>query len=156
MQRAIPIIGILLVLILSGIPTILSFDSYCINQIENNNEVDWWLMFHHDIGHSGYSTSATPETYNIKWISSYGSAYSSPAVANGKVFKGKHNGIVYCLNADTGMKIWEFTSEDSISIFPTVADGKLYISSDYFKLYCLDSDTGEKMVSERRLPDLNR
>jgi len=72
---------------------------------------------HHDIGHSGYSTSTTPETYNIKWISSYGFAISSPAVANGKVYIGNHNGNVYCLNADTGMKIWEFKSEDSISIF---------------------------------------
>ena len=144
-QRTILIIGIILILILSGIPTILSFDGYNITQFENNNDIDWWPMFRHDLIHTGYSTSTAPDTNTIRWRYTTGFLVdSSPAVADGKVYIGSGDGKVYCLNADTGGKIWDcIISYGEYYSSPAVADGKVYIggSSDG-KVYCLNAGTG--------------
>ena len=44
-QRTIPIIGVILILILSGIPTILSLDSYSVNQIGTVNSGDFFSFY---------------------------------------------------------------------------------------------------------------
>jgi outer membrane protein assembly factor BamB len=56
-------------------------------------------MFHHDLSHSGYSTSTTPKTNQTLWNYTTGSAvFSSPAVADGMVFIGSYDRNVYALN----------------------------------------------------------
>ena len=57
--------------------------------LTSSGSQDYWPMFHHDLQHSGYSTSAAPKTNNTIWsYSTNGNVYSSPAVANGKVYVG--------------------------------------------------------------------
>ena len=70
------------------------------------------------------------------------SSYSSPAVVNGKVYIGSTNGKIYCLNADDGTELWNFSTGGSIFSSPTVADGYVYIGSHSRKVYCINADTG--------------
>jgi outer membrane protein assembly factor BamB len=70
------------------------------------------------------------------------SYYSSPAVADGKVYVGSENGGVYCLNATTGAYIWSYPTGGEVSSSPAVADGKLYVGSEDFNVYCLNATTG--------------
>ena len=56
---------------------------------EETTGIDWWPMFHHDLNHTGYSTSTGPETNNVLWSYETGdSVSSSPAVVDGKVYLG--------------------------------------------------------------------
>jgi len=73
-----------------------------------------------------------------------GNEESNPTVINDKVYVGSSNHKVYCLDANTGLKLWTFLTNDFVYSSPAVAYGKVYIGSNNCKLYCLDADTGEK------------
>ena len=97
-------------------------------------EVDWWPMFHHDLSHSGYSTSTAPNTNNTIWnYTTDDSVFSSPAVVDGKIYFGSDK--VYCLDALTGAHIWNYTTGISGFSSPAVADGKVYVGSHDHKIY---------------------
>jgi outer membrane protein assembly factor BamB len=106
--------------------------------------VDWWPMFHHDLAHTGYSTSTAPNTNQILWTYTTGSTIvlSSPAVADGEVFIGSYDHRVYCLNAWTGAYIWSYETGSSVFSSPAVANGKVYVGSNDNKVYCLNASTG--------------
>jgi len=116
------------------------------NQI-NESSTDWWPMFHHDLNHSGYSTSIGPNTNHILWISKIGDDVStSPSVADGRVYLGSRDTNVYCLNAETGEKIWSYTTGDLIYwSSPAVIDGRVFIGSENGRVFCLNAETGEKI-----------
>jgi len=117
-----------------------------IQELYTQGGTDWWPMFHHDLSHTGYSTSTGPGTNNVLWTYDTGDIlYSSPAVANGNVYVGSSNCKVFCLNADTGAKIWEYTTAGSVFSSPAVANGNVYVGSNDDKMYCLNADTGEKI-----------
>lgn len=113
---------------------------------------DDWSMFRHDPEHSGYSTSRAPLTNQTLWsqtigdIADFSYIFSSPAVADGKVYFGSIDGKVYCLNAATGAFVWNYTIGSIVVSSPAVADGKVYIGTyDIYsdgKVYCLNADTG--------------
>jgi outer membrane protein assembly factor BamB len=92
-----------------------------------------WTMFRHDPQHTGYSTSAAPNTNEIKWI--YNTATeidSSPAVANGRVIVGLSNGNVVALNSTTGERLWLYeTGAGSNSIWssPAIDSDRTYIGT---------------------------
>lgn len=39
---------------------------------------DWWPMFHHDLRHTGYSTSKVPKTNNTAWTFTTGEPHDWP------------------------------------------------------------------------------
>jgi len=105
--------------------------------------IDWWPMFHHDLSHTGYSTSTAPNTNNTIWnYPTDDNVYSSPAVVDGKVYVGSDDRKVYCLNASTGAHIWNYTTGSFVRSSPAVDDGKVYVGSYDNKTYCLDATTG--------------
>jgi len=78
-----------------------------------------------------------------------GRVYSSPAVADGKVYVGSDDNKVYCLPADDpngdgviddNEVIWSYTTLDDVFSSPAVAYGKVYVGSDDNKVYCLPAD----------------
>ena len=94
--------------------------------------VDWWPMFHHDLTHSGYSTSPASLTNQTLWTFTTGDAISaSPAVMNNVVYEGSWDGNVYALNAQTGSKIWSYnTHGQAVESSPAVANGIVYFGAD--------------------------
>jgi len=108
-----------------------------------SGSVDWWPMFHHDLDHTGYSTSKAPKTNQTWWTYTTGKEVtSSPAVADGRVFIGSDDDEVYALNATTGALIWSYTTGDYVHSSPAVADGKVYVGSKDKNVYCLNASTG--------------
>jgi len=107
-----------------------------------------WPMFHNNLGHTGYSESPAPATNKTQWTYTTGDGvYSSPAVADGKVYVGSLDGKVYCLDALTGAHIWNYTTGQVYSS-PAVSDGRVYVGSYMpFKVYCLDAATGAHIWS---------
>ena len=118
------------------------------NNQENDNSdlsIDWWPMFHHDLCHTGFSTSSAPETNHTKWTftTDSGGAFSSPAISNGKLYVSSCDHRIYCLDAETGELIWTYTTGNYVFSSPAIANGKVYVGSMDHKIYCLDADTGE-------------
>jgi outer membrane protein assembly factor BamB len=113
----------------------------------NSMDVDWWPMFHHDLYNSGYSTSDAPDTNSVKWSYYIGDSVASPAVVDGKVYVGSNNNKVFCLDADTGSKIWNYSTDNGVYIStPAVSNGKVFINvAD--EVLCLNADTGSKIWS---------
>ncbi len=78
------------------------------------------------------------------WSASTGdSISSSPAVVNGIVYVGSHDGKLHALEAATGQVRWTATTGDWISSSPTVSYGLVYVGSNDNKLYALEAATGQ-------------
>ena len=114
-----------------------------IQYLNNPNGNDWWPMFHHDLLHSGLSTSAAPEDNQVMW--SYQTNYfisSSPAVSHGRVYIGSWDSNLYCFDMDSGNLLWNFSTNGEITSSPAVAYGKVYVGSEDTNLYCLNANDG--------------
>jgi outer membrane protein assembly factor BamB len=107
-------------------------------------DTDWWPMFHHDLSHTGYSTSAGPMTNETMWNYTTGAdgVPGSPAVVNGIVYIGSDDGNLYALNATTGTLIWNYTVGPPGQSSPAVANGIVYIAAGYYYFYALNATTG--------------
>jgi outer membrane protein assembly factor BamB len=55
--------------------------------------------------------------------------YSSPSVADGKLYFGSEDGIVYCLNTTTGDEIWTFNINAALYSSPAIANQRVYTAS---------------------------
>jgi outer membrane protein assembly factor BamB len=104
-----------------------------------------WPMFHHDLARLGYSESVAPNSSNLVWNFKTGGSplYSSPAIANGRVYIGALNGKVYCINSEDGAFIWSYTTGAAIYSSPAAAYGKVYVGSNDSKVYCLSAENGD-------------
>src|SRR5205807_2793390 len=51
---------------------------------------------------------------------------------------------LYCLDADTGAKVWDFQTASHTESSPCVAGGWVYFGAGDDGLYCLDAATGAK------------
>jgi outer membrane protein assembly factor BamB len=108
-------------------------------------------MYHHDLTHTGYSTSTAPNTNQTLWNYTTGnSVYSSPAVSGGRVYVGSWDKKVYALNATTGAFIWSYTTGGTppyagVSSSPAVVGGRVYVGSLDKKVYCLNATTGVRI-----------
>lgn len=105
-----------------------------------------WPMFGHDPQRTGYTESPAPNTNQTLWTSTLGGmAGTHPAVADGKLYVGSWDSLVYCFDAATGAQIWNYTTGGGIFSCPAVADGKVYVGSADDNVYCWDADTGTKI-----------
>ena len=139
------IIGIFIIIILitTVIPVTGKLNSYIKikeNEPQSEFNTDWWPMFHHDLSHSGYSTSNGPLTNNIFWSYSTDGVVYSPSVIDNKVYFSGCGGIT-CLNSITGGFIWKYEIDSCVGSSPAISNGKIYFGGDK-KVYCLDAATG--------------
>jgi len=106
-----------------------------------------WAMFRHDLGRSGTTDSnGTLPQGKLKWVFSTGAPIlSSPAIADGTVYVGSHDGKLYALDAATGAKRWEYKTGGWVESSPAVVNGVVYFGSNDGRLYALDAHSGEKL-----------
>ncbi len=74
--------------------------------------------------------------------------FSSPAVANGRVYigEGLHRDVdsrLYCLDAETGELLWDFQTDSHVESSPTVVEDKVVFGGGEDGVYCLNAETGE-------------
>ena len=65
--------------------------------------------------------------------------YSSPAVANGRVFFGSYNGVFYALSAQSGRTLWARRTGGPISGAAVVVDGVAYAGSFAHRIVGVDA-----------------
>jgi outer membrane protein assembly factor BamB len=103
---------------------------------------DTWPMFHHDLTHSGNSSSTAPNTNQTLWRYNTGGAVDSPTVAGGMVYVGSEDNKTYALNATTGAYIWSYTTGFYVDSSPAVSGGIVYVASEDAKVYAFNASTG--------------
>ena len=72
-----------------------------------------------------------------------GVIYSSPAVADGKVFIGSYDDKIYCLDVEDGAEIWNYLTGSNVASQPAIADGKVFVGSGDDYVYCFGSNPPE-------------
>src|SRR5207249_4939256 len=75
--------------------------------------------------------------------------FSTPCVADGRVYFGEgwhqdEECKFFCVSADKGELIWEFTTTSHTESSPCVASGKVFFGAGDDGLYCLDAVTGKE------------
>ncbi|KYK24028.1 hypothetical protein AYK24_06850 [Thermoplasmatales archaeon SG8-52-4] len=146
MKQTILILGIIFLLIgVSIIPS--TAINMLINKSTMEEDIDWWPMFHHDLNHTGFSTSTGPETNNVLWAYQADDIIesSSPAIVHNRIFFGDNSNF-YCLDSDTGEQIWKKSIPSGIGMSsPAVENGKVYFGASVGNgdIYCLNVSTGD-------------
>jgi hypothetical protein len=122
-----------------------------------------WTMFRATLSRSGAARDASgPARGEMGWsftdpgarVADYS---SSPAAAGGRIYIGcgqsslvGDSGMVYCLDAATGRRIWQFQARKPVFSSPAVAGGRVFVGEGLHQdrrcnLYCLDAATGKKL-----------
>jgi outer membrane protein assembly factor BamB len=71
--------------------------------------------------------------------------WSTPAVVDGLVYAGGHDGKMYCFEVETGKKRWEVDIGAAIWSSPAVLDGKVIFGAYDARLHMLDAQTGKRI-----------
>ena len=62
--------------------------------------------------------------------------WSSPLIADGKLYVGSNDKKLYCLDLETGDKIWDYTTGGTLSRgSPSIVDGTVFMGSYDGKMY---------------------
>ncbi|MFB3888389.1 MAG: PQQ-binding-like beta-propeller repeat protein [Candidatus Bathyarchaeia archaeon] len=102
-----------------------------------------WSSFHGNSENTGNGNRNGPEDLVLKWTFNAGSwIMSSPAAAEGKIYIGAYNGILYALDHLTGNPVWQFKTGDSVRSSPAYDKGRVYFCSDDGYQYCLSASDG--------------
>ena len=81
-----------------------------------------------------------------EWRAEEGGHFTaSVAVTRERVIAADDNGKVWCLEALTGHKLWEFETRQEVESSPVVSGMRVYLGSDDGNLYELDLNTGRKI-----------
>jgi outer membrane protein assembly factor BamB len=106
-----------------------------------------WATFKGDNARTGRALSRLALPITLKWrVHLRSSLYSSPAVADGRVYLGSSSKRVYCLGLDDGKTLWETELPDRVwGSSPTVVDGKVYVGAVDGCVYALDAATGARL-----------
>jgi outer membrane protein assembly factor BamB len=106
---------------------------------------DEWPMFHGALNHTGVTKTMPVRGNGPLWSFYAGIIESSPAVVGKCVFVGCADKNVYCLNATTGVRVWNYTTNNSVYSSPAIADGRVYVGSSDHNIYCLNATTGARI-----------
>ena len=115
-----------------------------------------WPMFKQNPTHSGYISSAAPDTNNLLWKTFINTtkvsnaAASSPTLADGIIYAGRaltDNATVglVAVNATTGQVIWNYNITGigaSVVSTPAVGYGRVFFGSGNFNVYALNKTNG--------------
>ena len=104
------------------------------------------VMFRANPQHTGvYDTKGMAPIQKERWRFKTGHVNrSTPAVVNGVVYFGSHDGNLYAIDAQTGTLKWKFQTPGEIASSPVVAEGVVYFNGGDAGFYALDAQTGQQ------------
>jgi outer membrane protein assembly factor BamB len=77
---------------------------------------------------------------------------TAPTVVDGRVFLAGSDGIVHCLDVNSGDKLWTAYTGGSIRISPTVWNGRIFVGSGDGWVYSFEADSGKLIWRFRAAP----
>jgi outer membrane protein assembly factor BamB len=141
----------IIILVLSLLITFAFYGSSPQTFIHAESGADTWAMYHHEPAHTGYSDTTVPTAVMQMWNYTIDTEQSStpapPAIVDGFVYVGSGDSNIYCFDAVTGSKLWNFLTGGYADSTPAVVDGHVYAGSADGYVYCLDASNGAKIWS---------
>jgi outer membrane protein assembly factor BamB len=124
-----------------------------------------WPTYRHDAQRRGASTAALGEKAKILWQWKPGGATAytntwnpangprlapdylatAPVTGGGKVYFASHDGVIRCLQADSGKELWTFPTGSMLFAPPTLWEGRVLAGGGDGRIYCLDATTGQPL-----------
>ena len=102
-----------------------------------------WPTYRRDTARSGFLTSDVPSKLAPAWESEFDGKLSSVVVANGKLFVAEvDRHTVHALDANSGEKVWSYTTGARVDSPPTIYKGRVIFGSADGWLYCLRASDG--------------
>lgn len=96
-------------------------------------------------------TSLYPGLVRVRWTFPVSNGVISElAVAKKSVYFGGGDGILYCLNADTGKLNWKYEVKQALISRPTISGGRVFITSADDTIYAFDAGTGKWLWNYKR------
>ncbi len=104
------------------------------------------FMFRGDLHRSGVYDSKAPGNNTLLWSFDTGFyiIQSSPVVVEDRVYFGGDDTKIYCLDAQTGDEIWNYSTGNAVKSTPALLDDILYVGSTDGNFYAIDAIYGEK------------
>ena len=120
------------------------------NQIErfNNTSLNQdngdWPMYRRNAQRSGSTSYAVPEDLKLKWKISLSGELTPPVVADDRLFVAeKDANTLHAMDANTGKRIWQFTTGGKIDSPPTLFGQMVFFGSADGYVYCLRASDGQ-------------
>ncbi len=99
-----------------------------------------------DDGDEGTLWALDADTGDTLWrFTTPGPIWTTPTVADGLVFIGTLNKMIYAVNLSDGQKAWEFETGGGVVAKPLAANGLVYVGAFDSVFYALDADTGAEV-----------
>ena len=114
---------------------------------------DDWPTYRADAARSGSAKTKVPVELKRAWQTDLGGKLSSVVVADGKLFVASvdtHG--VHTLDANTGKKLWSFTTGGRVDSPPTIWQGRAIFGSADGCVYCLRASDGAVVWKFRAAP----
>ena len=106
-----------------------------------------WAMYQNSPSRAGHgSATVKPQSLRRAWEvdTGPGITFSSPVIADGKVFIGTNDGELEARDPDTGELVWTYDVGDQLRGTPAVADGAVVVGGGLAGgILAVDASTGE-------------
>ena len=79
----------------------------------------------------------------LAWKSAFSRPfYSTPVIDGDKVYIGNNDSLFYCLDIESGRRIWQFPTAGQVRSRVCVDQGRVFLIGGNGHLYCLDKERG--------------
>lgn len=110
-----------------------------------------WRQYRFDAGNTGHApdNTAPGSKPSTRWEASTGEAVeTSPARANGAVYVGGGDGVLYAFDEVDGTEQWTFDTGSSVRT-PAVVDGTVFVTNEDGWVYGVNAADGSKQWEHR-------
>ncbi len=112
-----------------------------------------WPTYRHDAARSGRTKTPLPVRLQQGWQTHLGGKLSAVVVAGGRAFVASvDDHSVHALDADSGRKLWSYTTGGRVDSPPTIWQGLALFGSADGWVYCLRASDGELVWRFRAAP----
>ena len=126
--------------------------AYAAVTLEDASEDDW-PTYRYAINRSGYSKNDSGSNLDTSWTSDMGTRATQPIIAGNRVFVSTpETSSIHALDADTGEKLWTFTTGGKSDTSPTWYKGRLLFGSNDGYVYCVNAEDGKLAWRFRAAP----
>ena len=103
-----------------------------------------WSLFRGGPRATGVAAAELPEKLEVLWTfkTEKGGFESTAAIVKDRVFIGSTDGNLYCLDIQSGKKLWAFSTELGFTASPSVLTGLVYLGDVDGRFYCVSAEDG--------------